>query len=158
MHDNILNHPFLFLSIIIGSIGLIPIIVALYYILKAKSTSKWMTTTGTIISSNIVQYKDPEDHEYSNNFKPEIIYTYRVGNKNYTSRKIDNFLDHYSAFKKRSIRLTNKYIKDSTVTVHYNPVNPDQSVLEIGINPRSKVLMCIGILIVIISFISIYYF
>ena len=91
-------------------------------ILKARATKHWPTVTGSIFQSEIIG---------SRAIRPLIVYTYRVGEV--------EFLDSSSlgvpSFGNRRIRLdesqklTAEYAPGDTVTVHYNPDNPRQSLL-----------------------------
>lgn len=91
-------------------------------ILKARAIKRWPTVTGTVIQSQIIG---------SRAIRPLIVYRYRVGE----IEVIDSSSLGIPSFGNRRIRLdeseklTAEYAVGDTVTVHYNPDNPRQSLL-----------------------------
>ncbi len=91
-------------------------------ILRARSIKHWPTATGTVVKSEIIG---------SRAIRPLIVYKYRVGDSEF----IDSSSLGIPSFGNRRIRLdeseklTAEYALGDTVTVHYNPDNPRQSLL-----------------------------
>ena len=90
---------------------------------KVLALKKWPVTTGVIVSSKVVGERA---------FRPDIKYHYAVNGKSYS----DTTYLHVPGFGGRSNRLdaAEKIVQSlppgTSVTVHYNPVNPQQSVLK----------------------------
>ncbi len=90
---------------------------------KVLALKKWPVTTGVIVSSKVVGKRA---------FRPDIKYKYTINNKSYS----DTTFLHVPGFGGRSNRLdaAEKIVQGfppgTSVTVHYNPTNPQQSVLK----------------------------
>jgi len=123
---------YLFLGIfIVVGIGLT------YYgttmLITSNDSMHWPTASGTVLNST---YTTTHEHRNVNNhyvdvtyYWPHVSYQYMVSNVSYTSSKItliSSGSDHYSSV----ATILGRYPVGQTVTVHYNPSDPSQAILE----------------------------
>lgn len=100
---------------------------------KAKTAETWPTASGTVVSSRLDQ-KTTTDYDdghtsTSTSYTPIVEYTYQVGGQTYQGSRIfpgaSMSYDHGTAQ-----GIASRYQPGATVTVHYDPANPTQAVLE----------------------------
>ena len=134
---------------------------------KAKTTESWPTASGSIVSSRLDQNTRTErrdGHSYtSTSYTPIVEYTYEVGGKTYQGNKVfpgaSMSYDHGTAQ-----GIVNRYQPGAAVTVHYDPADPTQAVLETKSKGGNLFLIlgavfavlgmigcCIGIILVVVS-------
>jgi hypothetical protein len=100
---------------------------------KAKTSESWPTAGGSIVSARLDQSTHTEDedgHTYtSTSYRPVIEYTYEIGGKIYQGNRVfpgaSMSYDHGTAQ-----GIVNRYQPGAAVTVHYDPADPTQAVLE----------------------------
>ncbi len=130
-------------AIVCGIIGLILLILFIKAFRLGKSSNKWPTVEGTIISSSIA-----EDDE---GYKPLITFSYNVFGEEMTSSIIQPLhlvsipIDPIKTVKKKA----DKYPAGKTVNVYYKPDDPKKAVLEPGINKDTYFLLAIGLFFLI---------
>lgn len=106
----------------------------------------WPTTTGTVVSSQVLSPSGK-----ANKYIAEITYTYSVDWKEYRSK-------NYKATAARGTstwarELVEQHPVNSTVTVHYNPKDPGDALVEPGLQSDNYImtfvpLMFIAVLII----------
>lgn len=109
--------------------------------LRAALDSKnWLTTQGKITYSAIEEGDHPAD---TANYSANVAYSYHVAAKPYIGTAITHatLSESLKAAKKRLAA----YPLDATVTVYYNPHNPEESVLVAGMNEVTLGLPVIGL-------------
>jgi hypothetical protein len=102
-----------------------------YYLTQLdKKSSSWPKTSGYIIHSSVSEKIDDENDKIT--YHPEIVFSYSVYGKKYTSDKrgIAIRTDFHDKLSADSI--ANLYTEGSLVTVHYNPNKHSFAVLETG--------------------------
>ncbi len=92
-----------------------------------QSTQTWVSTTGTVLMSNVQSKHTGRSHSYY----PVVVYVYAVNGQSYQSQRIkagEQFLN---------VRVTGqaqatvaRYPIGATVTVYYDPANPSECALE----------------------------
>jgi hypothetical protein len=100
---------------------------------KAKTAETWPTASGSIVSSRLDQSAHTEhddEHTYtSTSYRPVVEYTYEVGGKSHQGNRVfpgaSMSYDHGTAQ-----GIVNRYQPGAIVTVHYDPADPTQAVLE----------------------------
>lgn len=94
------------------------------HIRYSHKEENWPSVEGVVVSSVVNKQLNNLTYHY----KPFIKYTYVVGNEQYDGtyyQAISNgYLDEESALK-----IIKPYPEGTKVIVHYNPNNPDESVL-----------------------------
>ncbi len=91
--------------------------------LEFAKSSRWESTEGVVLESDVQVAGSPSPIEYQ----------FRIDDRNYRSTRIafSEFLGNRSWNKS----FQEKYMPNETVTVFYDPDNPDNSVLERRISP-----------------------
>ena len=93
----------------------------------ASDSEGWPTTTGTVVTSEIKTQRSGDGNTYS----ARVIYDYVVDGTEYTSGKI-TVADGSSSRSAPATRLVEQYPVGSQVDVYYNPLVPDEAVLQPG--------------------------
>jgi Protein of unknown function (DUF3592) len=95
--------------------------------------AKWPTVRGKVEASTTESYIKREDNRDETHYVPVVEYVYQVQGHDYRSRQIKlGVTVDGSQF--IADKIAAKYPQGSDVTVHYNPDNPSNAVLE---NPGS---------------------
>lgn len=90
--------------------------------------TRWPTADGTVITSEVTQKPALSDgYVYS----PDVKYDYGVGGVTLSGSTI-KFGEGYN--RPSAEEAVRKYPKGATIAVHYNPKNPEESVLEPGLS------------------------
>jgi len=100
---------------------------------KAKTTETWPTANGTILSARLDQQtrteRDQGRTHTRTSYTPIIEYNYTAGGQTYQGSRIfpgtSMSFDHSTAQ-----NIVNRYQPGAAVTVHYDPGDPTQAVLE----------------------------
>ena len=96
---------------------------------KANATKAWPTAPGVILSSRLEShYSHDSDGGSSITYSPEVEYSYTVDGQMHIARQLAvgkaNY-DHFVASRKLT-----PYPQGAQVTVHYDPADPNNAVLE----------------------------
>ena len=113
---------------------------------EGKASLDWPTAPGTVIKSGVGTIARGRRTDYV----PAVDYTYTVGTAAHTGHRV-----HFTAFDRRAYddaaAIAARYPVGATVVVHYDPQQPDESVLEPGaptVNWQRKV---VGVALVALS-------
>jgi hypothetical protein len=143
----------LFLGVVFFGLGALFLFLTWRGRQKAKTSQAWPTAPGTVLSVAVQEHSsyDSDETTSSVNYEPVVQYQYAVGGQQLTNKRIAfgaNSFDHSTAQKK-----ANQYAAGMAVTVHYNPSNPADSVLETTAG-GSTAFMVVGILFAVIGLMS----
>lgn len=116
---------------------------------KSKAQQKWPTVNGTVISTKINETYTKKKREYT----PSVTYGYTVNGTQYTSNRISFAVRQYQKRSKAS-SIVNRYRAGSQVVVHYNPLNPAEAVLKVGVNKIFYIIYAVGIILLIVGVIA----
>lgn len=97
---------------------------------NAHDSLKWSITNGIILSSEIEKH---EDSEHSTNYEAYVRYEYNVGGKHYLSNQV-SFGQYGSNDPEHARSIVRQYEKGEKISVHFNPSNPNESILEPGVS------------------------
>lgn len=95
----------------------------------------WPVVTGQIVSARIDEIRSSSYDSNSNtdvenkSFEPKVDYTYTVADRHYEGKRI-NFSRLHFVREKRAHAVIANYTVGSTVSVAYNPADPQNSVLD----------------------------
>jgi len=110
-------------------------------ILESTKASEWPTTEGEMNACELKKL----DAEEGYSWKVIARYSYRISGHSYSGQRIafgysdsSNYATHSTLYKKLS--------GARTVTVRYNPSNPNESVLSYGLNHSSIFTLVFGII------------
>ena len=115
--------------LIFGLVGLFPILKK-YRI--SKESRSWPVTEAVIIKSGIIEHESRNDIGWA----PDINYRYNVNGQDYESGRYT-----YDPLMVRSKyyaeKIAKKHPAGSVTKIHYNSVNPRQSVIKAGVDWRN---------------------
>jgi hypothetical protein len=122
-------------------------LIALTYpdIQASQDAASWPTTDGVVLSTFIETSSDGQGDSYS----PHIVYEYHVNAIRYESNRIA--LSTFSSNLSEAQSYIDNYPIGSTVTVHYNPNDPGDAVLETQFDPMGYLGTIIGIVLVCVG-------
>ena len=130
-----------FFWIIFMVFGLIGLGVGLELILTGINSTRWPTTRGRIVTSEItMEYRPNHDTTY---YHPEVTYTYSVAGQEYQGRQV-SVGDHDSDSVKSARKITDKYFRTMDVEVFYDPNDPSNALLEPGFRFSSVLIFMAG--------------
>lgn len=112
---------------------------SLYSLWKGRRSEDWNITTGIVTKSDVIDLSIRKGHGTC----PIVHYEYSLRGKTYESDRIFWGNVHTSGSKDASRRVADKYREGTKVTVHYNPGNVQESVLESG--PAQGTLLSLAV-------------
>ncbi|MBL7755563.1 MAG: DUF3592 domain-containing protein [Chitinophagaceae bacterium] len=139
---------FILLFIVTLFVGLFLVFLGIYYYKRTKTSENWPFTEGIIVDSDLTKSRD-NDGQIS--YRPEIVFEYKLGNKNYKSNKIDAFINYTSSTSSRALKLINRYPIGTKINVYYDPKMPSFGILEPGLKKGSILLLSIGFILLMFS-------
>ena len=116
---------------------------------KARESANWPSTPGTIESSTVDVERERErdsegDVHYETKYIPNIVYQYQVNGMDYAGDRI-SFSGGSSSNRTRAYRITNQYPEGAEVAVHYDPEDPQESVLQPGATWKTYIVLVMGV-------------
>jgi hypothetical protein len=126
-----------------GIFGVIAVIVALRFgwvALKERKryrqSENWVPITGLVTASNV----NIESGDENTTYTPVITYTYQVMGQEYQGSQISFGSKGVSYSKQRKAeKIVARHPAGSQPTIHYNPADPSQAVLERQYNPSDVI-------------------
>lgn len=110
--------------------------------LKLDATRKsWGKVSGLITESRVLKEMRPEDDNRLYSYRASISYAYTVAGQAYQGSRIGWTRDAEWGSHKQAADLVWRYRTGKTVTVYYNPANPEQSVLTFSAEPLLTTLL-----------------
>ncbi len=134
MSLNFVNYlfPIVFAGLF-GLIGIVLLISARNEQQKAKATEQWPTVAGSVLSAHIDQQRRVsrnQGHTHTHiSYKPVVEYTYEVNGQAYQGNRVapgSGMSYDYATAQ----GMLSRYQPGQQATVHYDPVDPSQAVLE----------------------------
>jgi hypothetical protein len=110
---------------------------------QVEQAREWLTTQGQVLSSGVERFASREskmnpsstDGVISSRWqllvRPDVAYRYTVDGVEYQGNRISFGGRLYASFDLLARRRVSAYGKSQTVTVHYNPANAAEAVLEV---------------------------
>ena len=101
-------------------------------LVRSRSSNSWPTTQGEVVYSSLEQSMSTDsDGDRSVTYGAKIVYNYQVDGQQLTGdRRV--FSESRSSSARRAQEIANRYPVGATVTVYYDPNNPQVCVLEPG--------------------------
>lgn len=96
-------------------------------IYKQYEATRWPSVQGRVVSAEVVRHPDTDGDV----FEPRLAYTYQVGREQLTAWRIR--FGNKSSSQDWATDMVRKYPAGSAPTVHYNPRDLSESVLETGV-------------------------
>ena len=131
-------------------IGIILFFVSIFMIMAGAQSNSWAATDGIVTSTSIREKYDSDDGDYT--YYPEITYSFQVDGKTYTGDRWDpTGIQSGSSIRSSAQNKIDKYPVGSTVTVYYDPNNPNKNALTKGVNGIAIIMLVISIIMVVIG-------
>ncbi|HEY6529304.1 MAG TPA: DUF3592 domain-containing protein [Cellvibrionaceae bacterium] len=131
-------------------IGALLVLMGGYIFLKSEKVKAWPTTTGVIITSEIVK----TTVNGSRRFLPEVTYEYFVASTGYKGTNIGIGKESHESYAKQ---VTGNYPAGKDVIVYYNIKDPSEAFLEVGITPIIYYFLGIGFVLILTSISMVYF-
>lgn len=134
----LINNPLLtsILAIYTGALGIIFLLVFSSILKSNKISRGWAHISGTIIESHVEKRKvvrrgGRHVTRHLIRYIPVVKYSYTVSGVSYSGERIGYGVNQ-SPFESAPKRWVKRFPESSIVQVHYDPVNPQESVLVTG--------------------------
>lgn len=116
----------------------------------ARDMQKWPCVTGTVSTSRVEEYYDPSgDDGNRTKYRPNISYDFLVGDREYRGYRVDA-APKGAGWRSHAESMVERYPVGKQVTVHYDPANPRECILEAATAPAwAAGITVVGVLIVL---------
>lgn len=128
MRDKVLVIIFASVFILAG-IGCL--VYAIINVQRAWASRSWPTVQGVVLSAEVKRSQTKHGNTTTWSYRAVVRYDFQVDGKPYSGDKI-SFVDFGSRNASLANTRANRYAAGKTVTVHYDPSNPQICVLEPG--------------------------
>jgi hypothetical protein len=117
--------------LIFGGVGVFAIYTGRKSVKQADASQAWPATTGTITETHVAHSTHTDtDGDTSTSYSALVSYEYQVLGQSHTGTKISfGFTKSHNSYRQAEVELAH-YPLGSSVTVYYDPSNPDEAVLE----------------------------
>lgn len=135
--------------ILIVVFGVVSLIMALYLLIKSKESQNWYPTEGQVLKSSIEEVF--LGYGTMPPFLTKVKYSYVVEGKTYESTRIywGDLLKN--ALWWRNDNILAKYRRGTPVTVFYNPLRPQESVLQVGLHRSVMSFATFSVVLIIVG-------
>jgi Protein of unknown function (DUF3592) len=118
----------------------------------ANETYSWKIGTGTITYAGKTQSSSTGKYKASYG-NPIVKYTYVANERNYQGDTVywRNTIGSYQFSRSYVDNILSKYEKNKQFVVYYNPINPQESVLETGASEETFVSLVYGGILIFIG-------
>jgi hypothetical protein len=119
---------------------------------KERASLDWETVEGVIVDSDVsrsmIQTRRRRGTRRRDSYKVTVRYEYTVDGKTYTGNRIGFGGSPTRSSRSRASSLrSSEYAEGTTVTVHYDPKNPEKSVLYPGVSMLSYILLGVAVVL-----------
>lgn len=121
-------------------IGLLLLLLFFGFHRRAAAVRRWPTINGRIVSSGIHEFQRRREKPLrtmrglkmmKTMYMPVVEYTYAVGGRDFSGRSIWDGTE-VSGSQSYALSIADRYPVGRTVTVHYDPADPEKAALEVG--------------------------
>jgi hypothetical protein len=119
----------LVIGILAGGLGCILMVISWQKKRSEPITGSWLPTQGIILSSEVKEHRavNPGTNNQTV-FSPMVKYQYTCAGRSFSGFRITfNAVDYTSV---QAEKIANRYIPGSQVTIFYDPLHPEETVLE----------------------------
>jgi hypothetical protein len=139
--------------LIIGGIVVV-IFIGIIPMYKNITSMNWPTITASIASSTVEKIDTHQKVRFA--YKPLIIYTYTINDKSY-SGNTRTFGEAALGNPSLAQLVVSEYPLGESIKIHYNPTNPEESVIEAGFSYYNLGAIFIGLLLTLGGLITMKY-
>jgi len=97
---------------------------------KAQASRSWPSTTGRVLSADIVRYESRDEDRTHYTYHLAVQYEYEVNGQRYVGDRVNIGPVRRNINPRRSQEILARYPVGGNVTVYYNPANPQEAALE----------------------------
>ncbi len=117
---------------------------------NAKESMDWPTVQGQVLHSEVVREKKSNSGSRSSGgssvtYNADVMFEFKLKGDTYSSDNV-SFGQYSSSDPSEARKIVRDYPQGSSVTVYYNPEDPDVSVLEPGVTWSSYIIWGMGLL------------
>ena len=111
---------------------------------EARESAAWPTTPGTITEAKVAtRHATTGNNAPRITYVPSVRYTYRVDGAPYQGNRIQIVSRSFDNRGKADVRV-DRYRRNKAVVVHYDPENPNRSVLQPGMGAGNYLPFLMG--------------
>jgi hypothetical protein len=114
---------------------------------KAQASTTWPSVSGQVVESDVSYWND-EDGNY---YRPEVTFAYAVDGREYEAARINFSSDQSYDSTDDAWEVANRYPTGETVSVYYDPAEPETAVLEPGATTGSYLLLAVGAVLILVA-------
>jgi hypothetical protein len=119
----------LVIAILAGGAGCILVILAWKKKRREAVTGSWLPTQGVVLSSTVKEHRAVNGNGSDQvMFSPLVRYQYTLGSRTYTGMRVTFSPVQYTH--QKAEQTANRYPPSSPVTIYYDPLHPEEAVLE----------------------------
>lgn len=107
---------------------------------------RWPVAAGRIVSAEVTTW-----NSYRYKHRPEVLYAYSVGDRDFTGRRIWYGATGVSYTFEAPAAIVARYAPETPVQVRYRPGHPDDCVLEPGATSRALTIFLLGVTFAVTS-------
>ncbi len=139
------------LAILVCGLGVFLILMGFLSLQQGRQVKSWKLVPGRITRSALEEKRVETSHEdgvkrTEVGYAPMVEYEYQVEGQSITGRRIN--LVEKQGTQKAGQKVLSKYPVGATVQVHYDPDNPQESVLETSAGVSSIIFILGGLVLV----------
>jgi len=115
-------------------------------LLRAKASTDWPTTQGTVVASSVERHRTTgsKGRSSSTTYHAKILYKFSIEGTTFNGDRVA-YGDYGSSSSSNARQIVNRYPKGKSVTVYYMPGNPEECLLESGLKAQSWFLPGFGL-------------
>jgi hypothetical protein len=132
------------LAAVFGIVGLLCLWTGATNFISARKATDWPVAEGTILKAALEEVSDAE----SSKLIPHLLYEYRVAGKRYVSSRI-TFAQRAFDNDTWSKDLVRRYPIGSKVKIHYDPVEPNEAAIFVGVTYHGYAQPIFGLVLLI---------
>jgi hypothetical protein len=127
-------------AILAGGLGCVLIILSWQRKRKEIITGSWLPTQGVILSSEVKEHRAVKAANNDQTmFTPMVHYQYTLGSRTFSGLRITFNPVEYS--RKKAEQVVNRYPPSTQVTIYYDPLHPEEAVLERHVNDYQTIFI-----------------
>ncbi len=120
-------------------------------LIKGKASNSWPVCQGTVVSSDIEQESKTDSYEKQTvSYRAHVVYSYLVNGTAFRSNRIA-FETYSTSQKGKVLAIANKYPAGETITVYYDPADPNSAILEKGTGTAAYFIIVVGCICVFLG-------